>query len=102
MRLNTARLKSCSEKVDALRRDTISSNLGCLHVPGEGGGTGEGIGVDSTRGVDGRGISAFIVKHILGTVVDLMTLDRLRYRGWAICMQVAERYLNSTRLLVVS
>lgn len=47
-KLKTARLKSCSEKVDALRRDTISANFGCRHVPGEGGGAGEEVGVDAT------------------------------------------------------
>lgn len=49
-----------------MRRETISVNFGCRHVPGDGGGAGEGvgIGVDVTRGVDGRGIKAFIVKHV--------------------------------------
>lgn len=76
--LKAARLKSCSEKVDVLRRETISANLGCLHVPGEGGGVGEGagegVGIGVTRGVDGLGIKAFIIEHdpeMMGICCDL-------------------------------
>ena len=65
--LRTARLKSCSENVDALWRDMISANLGCRHVPGEGGGAavGAGVGVDLSRGVNGNRISALILEHVL-------------------------------------
>ena len=70
IKLKAARLKSWSENVDALRRDTISANWGCLHVPGEGGGAGEGAGAGVTRGVDGRGIKALIMDHVLTTVAN--------------------------------
>lgn len=78
--LTTARLKSSSENVDALRRDTISANRGCRHVPGEGGGAGAGagVGVDLNRGVEGKGISAFIMKRVFEEKDPLNLQSRIR------------------------
>ena len=73
IKLKAARLKSCSVKVDELRLDSISVNLGCRHDPGEGG-AGEGIGANATRGVDGRGTSALIMKHVLKMLFEEITL----------------------------
>lgn len=72
--MKAARLKSWSENVEALRRETISVNFGCRHVPGEGGGAGKdvGVGVGVARGVDGRGIRAFILKHITSHLIPVV------------------------------
>ena len=77
--------------MDALRRETISENCGWRHVPGEGGGAGDGACAGLAGGVDGRRIKAFImdacsrilsVNKCLGElwlVVNLVSLSFVRF-----------------------